>query len=178
MGTLTAVQQRQRAAPPFNRERPRRTPQGAGGPAARGKLLTANAQIENEVARFPGTTNDQLVAHDRNPWYDRDSYVPPGVSWISWTAAGPVRPSLHMRQATNSMYQGNSASRFPTANTPTGGLHSASPSGPSGTPMTAPRFVNTPQMRAARIDRLTTGQYAGQSFSGTTAMQGRAGRAR
>lgn len=176
MARLTAVQQRQRAAPPFNRELPRKGETASGGPPARGVLMTANGQIESEITRYPGNSLDTLVQHDRTPWMDCDSYVPPGVSWISWTAAGPVRPALHMRQATNSQYQGNSASRFPTANSPTGGLHTTPTSGPSGTPQTQQRYVQTPQMRAARVDRLTIGQYAGQSYSATTTMQGRAGR--
>lgn len=176
MAGLTAVQRRQRAAPPYNRDLPRKASTAPGGQPARGLLVTANAQIQSEVERFPGNSFDTLVRHDRTPWLDSDNYIPPPVTWISWTAAGPVRSALHMRQATVSQYRGNSASRYPVANTPTGGLHTTPTSGPSGTPQTQGRYLDTPQMRAVRVDRLTIGQYNGQSYSGTTAMQGRAGR--
>ena len=126
--------------------------------------------IEDEMARYPATVNDGQIVRDRSPWFKASRYIPPGDSWVSWTAAGPVRPSLHMRNATMRDWQGNSSSRFPVVNSPSGGMHTMTP---AGVARTVPRYVTTPQMQAARINRLSPSQYAGQTYSQTTVSQGR-----
>lgn len=127
--------------------------------------------IDNELARYPGTAFDQRVRRDRGPFYQRPTYLPPPQTWVNWTAAGPPRPELHMRNATLRTMVGTSASRFPTvAGSPTGGMHTMTPSGVS---RTVPRYVSTPQMTAARQMRLSPGQYSGQTYSQTTRLQGR-----
>lgn len=128
--------------------------------------------IDNELARYPGTAFDGRVRRDRGPYYQRAAYLPPPVTWVNWTAAGPVRPELHMRNVTMRPEVGSSRSRFPVvAGAPTGGMHTMTPSGAS---RTVPRYVSTPQMTTARQNRLSPGQYAGQTYSQTTRLQGRA----
>ncbi len=133
--------------------------------------------LETEQARYPGTANDAAILRDRRAWYPSAHYLPPPITWVNWTAAGPTRPELHMRTVDYRVMVGNSTSRYPTVpNAPTGGMHTMTPAGPGGTKMTAPRYVGSglPQMTAARTDRIANARYAGQSFSQTTAVQGRA----
>lgn len=162
---------RQREEPPIDRRSPRRL-RSAGG-RAEADPQTLAVGIEDEKPRYPGTVFDTEIMRDRGPWYKQSRYMPPGVSWVSWTAAGPARPELHMRNATLREMVGNSRSRFPVVDSPTGGMHTMTPSGVS---RTVPRYVTTPQMQSARINRLSPGQYSGQTYSQTTAIQGRRGR--
>lgn len=159
---------RQRTAPPMDRWSARRNESGGGIDTADPRTLAVG--IEDERARYPGTSFDSEILRDRGPFYQSPRYLPPGVSWLSWTAAGPTRPELHMRNATVRDMVGNSRSRFPVINSPTTGMHTM---GPSGQARTLPRYVETPQMSAARINRLSPGQYTGQTYSQTTALQGR-----
>jgi hypothetical protein len=122
------------------------------------------------LARYPGTVFDSQIIRDRGPFYQRPHYQPAAQSWVDWTGAGPLRPELHMRNATLREMVGNSHSRYPVVNTPTTGMHTMLP-GP-GSQRTVQRYVTTPQMTAARINRLAAGQYAGQTYSQTTRPQG------
>lgn len=159
---------RQRTAPPIDRWAARRGDAAGGYETANPRTLAVG--IEDEKARYPGTVNDGGIIRDRTPWFKASRPMPPGVSWVSWTAAGPVQPSLHMRNATYRDWQGNSSSRFPAVQSPTGGMHTMTPAGQA---RTVARYVTTPQMQAARINRLSPGQYSGQTYSQTTVSQGR-----
>lgn len=163
----TGVQDRQRTAPPIDRWSARRMEAAGGYDTTSPRTLAPG--IENDLARYPGTVYDTEIIRDRGPYYQRPVYLPPPVTWISWTAAGPPRPELHMRNSTLRELVGNSASRFPVVNTPTTGMHTSTE---AGVARTVPRFVETPQMTTARQFRLSPGQYSGQTYSQTTRLQG------
>lgn len=165
-----ALTYRQRAAPPIDKAHGRRGPSTGGYDATSPRTLTNG--IENEFERYPATVFDSQILRDRGPFYEQPRYVPPPVTWISWTAAGPTRPELHMRNATLRMMQGNTTSRYPVViDAPTKGMHTMLP-GP-GAQRTTARYVQTPQMVPGRFDRLAAGQYSGQTYSQTTRRQGR-----
>lgn len=140
-----------------------------------------NGMID-QVDRFPGAQNDILICRDRGPVWHRE-YVISGrdSGLVDWTAAGPVRPELHMMQATLRLMQGNSASRNLDP-MPVGlgtqdqghGLHTTPPS--SMAMGTSQRYAaGNPQMRRPRVNRLQPAQYAGQSYSETTQLQQQTG---
>jgi hypothetical protein len=169
---LTAIERRQRATPPIDRRSPRRglAPGGYDKPDPR----TIAPGIETELPRYPGTTNDAEIVRDKVPWYSISDPPTVGDSWVNWTAAGPPRAELHMRNVTWRNMVGNSRSRFPYMPlSPTGGMHTMIPSGPASSRQTPQRFQSgNPQMMPARQDRLASARYAGQSYSQTTRMQG------
>lgn len=176
MTTLTpALSQRQRAAPPIDRRSYRRGLAAGGYDVSVPRTLAPG--LESELARYPGTSNDSRVQRERIPWYSVGQYRPAAESWVNWTEAGPPRAELHMRTTEYRPEAGSSTSRYPfIPSAPTGGRHTMIPSGPGGTPMTRERYVGAglPQMRGARTDRLSSARYTGQSYSQTTAVQGRA----
>ena len=148
----------------------------SGGPPPLGKRVAAfvrmlrDKQYGGSVTRTLGTAFDRLIMRDRHPTYYRGTYIPPGDNWVSWTAAGPARPALHMRQATYRPWAGSSSSRFPYIPTsPTGGLHTDTG---HSKPRTERRYAATPQQQAARINRLSPSRYHGQTYSQQTAVQG------
>lgn len=162
---LTAMQRRR--PPGANPYVGRRGPSTGG--IDRFMPITAAPGIVDERARDNATSNDGRIVRDRIPYLDHDRFIPPAQGWVDWTGAGPARPELHMRQMTYRRESGSSRSRFPTvADSPTGGLHTMTP----GTVQrTVPRFVQTPQMRSSPYDRLSPGQYSGQTYSQTTTVR-------
>lgn len=170
MSTDAYLTARQRAAVPYNRQSARRGL--AAGGYDRADPMTLAPGLESETTRYPGTVFDQGITRDRGAFFAQPRYMPPAQSWVNWTEAGPLRPELHGRNASLRTMQGNTDSRYPTVNSPTGGLHTMVPSGPAGSDQTPGRYRAVPQMRYARTDRLASGQYRGQSFSQTTAVQG------
>jgi hypothetical protein len=163
------LSQRQRAAPPIDRWHARRGESGGGYVHA--NPLTLAPGMENDQARFPGTEYDTAVLRDKSPFYHAETRANVGDGWVNWTAAGPPRAELHMRTSTYRVEQGGTRYPFiPTS--PTGGRHTMVP---SATTYTTPRYVDAglPQMTAARINRLSAARYSGQSYSQTTAVQGR-----
>lgn len=168
--TDPALSQRQRAAPPIDRWHARRG-LAAGGYDTTHPLTLAPG-MENDQARYPGTSQDSAVRRDKTPWYHVGQKGNVGDGWVNWTAAGPPRAELHMRTTTWRDEQGGT--RFPfIPSSPTGGRHTMVP---SATTYTTPRYVDSglPQMTGARINRLAAARYAGQSYSQSTAVQGRA----
>lgn len=170
MSTDAYLTARQRAAPPINRTSARRGI--APGGYDRADPMTLAPGLESETTRFPGTVFDSGIVRDRGAYFAQPRYMPQPQSWVNWTEAGPTRPELHGRNASLRTMQGNTAGRFPTVNSPTGGLHTMVPSGPAGSDQTPGRYRAVPQMVAARTDRLQPGQYRGQSYSATTVLQG------
>lgn len=165
---------RQRSAPPINRHAARRGL--AAGGYDRAAPATLAPGLETELTRYPGTANDAGVTRDRRPFYSTTAdYVPPPLTWVNWTLAGPARAELHMRTVDLRSMVGNSTGRYPyVPGAPTGGRHTMTPAGPGGSAQTRDRYVGAglPQMRAARPDRLAPARYTGQSYSQTTAVQG------
>jgi hypothetical protein len=121
--------------------------------------------MEDERARYDGTANDALIVRDRTPYFPLPRYSRPAQGWVDWTAAGPIRPELHMRCATWRPEPGASVSRFPVVDSPTTGLHTNPPNAVS---VTVKRYVSTPQMTPGRQDRISNSRYVGQSYSETT----------
>jgi hypothetical protein len=158
---------RQRTAPPSDRMMPRRQESAGGVDVADPKTLAPG--LETDLCRYPGTVYDGMIVRDRGAYYQQPVFIPPPITWISWTAAGPRRPELHGRNATWRNMGGNSATRFPVVDSPTTGMHTM---GQAGTQRTMNRYVVTPQMVPARPDRLSPAVYAGQTYSQTTRLQG------
>lgn len=164
---MTTLTQRQRTAPPMDRWSARRMESAGGYDTTSPRTLAPG--IDNTMARYPGDVFDTQIIRDRGPYYQQAMYLPPANNWVNWTAAGPPRPELHVRQATLREMQGNTRSRYPVTNSPSTGMHTEVP---AGVARTVPRFVQTPQMVPGRYDRLRPGQYAGQTYSQTTQIQG------
>jgi hypothetical protein len=159
---------RQRASVPVDRRTMRRGESGGGVQVANARTLAVG--IEDERARYPATVFDTQIIRDRGPYIQKDRARAAGDNWVNWSTSGPVRPSMHQRNTTFRTMVGNSASRFPFVDTPTGGMHTMTAGAVS---RTVPRYVTVPQMVGARIGRLQPGQYAGQTYSQTTRLQGR-----
>lgn len=183
----------QREAVPFNRRGPRKR-DASGGPAPELIRRTLVNGMDGESTRYPGTVNDTKIVRQKTPWFPSAIYTPPGNSWVNWTAAGPIRPELHMRDVTLRTMQGTSRTRNlqnpgpgqtetapgyrslpdgrivqPTHTVPVG-LHTDPK---RAAKVTVERYTNrNPKMTTARQDRLRSGQYTGQSYSQTTRVQG------
>lgn len=141
-----------------------------GGTRVADFVRNLRLRVYGHLARFPGTVYDRLIIRDRHPTMYRPHYMPPGDNQPSWTAAGPARPTLHMRQQTYRPWVGSSSSRFPyVPSSPTGGMHTDTP---HAVPRTRKRYQATPQMLGARINRLSGSRYHGQTYSQQTATQG------
>lgn len=133
--------------------------------------MTLAPGLETELARYPGTVYDQGVRRDRMPFYSATVRSAVGDSWVNWTAAGPPRAELHMRTTEYRQEVGRGATRYPFIPTsPTGGRHTMTP---HGVARTVQRYAETQQQTGARINRLSSARYSGQSYSQTTAVQGR-----
>lgn len=185
--------ERQRAPVPFNR-RPVRRRNSVGGATPELIRRTLVDGMDGEAARYPATANDGRIVRQQMPWFPSDSYTPAGESWVSWTAAGPCRPELHMRDYTYRLMQGNSRTRNLLNPGPgeavTAPGYRSMPDGRIIQPtrpmrvglhtdpkraalVTVERYTNkNPRMTTARQDRLRSGQYTGQSYSQTTRVQG------
>lgn len=160
---------RQRAAPPIDRTSLRRGLSAGGYDTA--TPMTLAPGLETELPRYPGTVYDGQVVRERVPFYSATVRSSLGDSWVDWTAAGPPRAELHMRTTEWRQESGRGSSRFPVNPTsPTGGYHTMTP---HGVQRTAARYQDTPQQTGARINRLSSSRYNGQSYSQTTAVQGR-----
>jgi len=159
---------RQRTAPPIDRWSARRGESGGGYETPDPRTFAVG--LEDELARYPGTVFDSQVMRDRQPWMHRETYIPPPVTWVNWTAAGPTRPELHMRNSTFRVLSGTSRSRYPTVDTPSNGMHTMIPL--PGVAKNVERYVTTPQMVGARPFRLSPARYDGQTYSMTTKLQG------
>lgn len=163
-----ALSRRQRMAPPIDRWHARRLESGGGYETMSPRTLAPG--IETDLSRYPGTVFDALIRRDRTAFYAAPRFIPPPVTWISWTQAGPTRPELGMRNATLREMGGNTRSRYPVVpGAPTTGMHTMTPSAAS---RNVPRYQDTAQMVPGRYDRLRASQYSGQTFSQTTRIQG------
>jgi hypothetical protein len=187
------MDERQREAVPFNRRGVRRR-NGTGGETRALTRRTLAAGMDSESARHPGTINDTTISRQQMPWFPSTVYQPAGNSWVSWTAAGPIRPELHMRDTSFRVMEGNSRTRnllnpgpgeavvapgyrsmpdgriIQPTTTIRVGLHTDPK---RAARITVERYTNrNPKMSTARQDRLRSGQYTGQSYSQTTRVQG------
>jgi hypothetical protein len=162
---MVGLTARQRAAPAATDRYAARRGVSAGGRDVAIPYTVAPG-IEDDKTRYPGTQNDVLIRRDRGPHYHVSRYMPPPRTEISWTAAGPARPELGMRQVTLRPEVGASRSRFPyVPGSPTGGRHTQTP---SAARQVGARYQDRYQMIPGRPDRLSPGQYSGQTYSATT----------
>jgi len=161
---------RQRATPPPPRGG--RRAHSAGGYAEGGEGVTLARGLVSELSRYSPTVFDGEIRRERTPWYPREYAIPGGQSWVNWTAAGPIRAELGMRNVTLRTMAGTSNTRADQdpAN-PRQGLHT---NPVNGVARTVQRYMDpaNPAMTAARVDRLSNARYDGQSYSQTTRTQG------
>jgi hypothetical protein len=168
--TTAALTQRQRTPPPIDRWSARRGTASGGVDRASPRTL-AHGLVDNNT-RDPETRNDVPIRRARMPFFRVARVIPPGDSFVNWTAAGPARPELHMRNASLRTMVGNTASRYPVVpGTPTSGMHTMTP---PGVARTMGRYATTPQIVPGRFNRLSPGQNSGQTYSQTTRLQGNA----
>jgi hypothetical protein len=159
----------QRQTPPTEYNGPRRRDSSGGATPCLVRRTLVDG-MEGESTRMSGTVNDTLIRRDHTPWYPTDRVSPAGDSWVNWTAAGALRPELHMRTVNLRTMAGNTRSRaLPNPQDRTVGLHT-DPRGPMAGKVT--RYGARGATKPPRQDRLLAGQYAGQSYSQTTKNQG------
>ena len=149
--------------------RPRMVDDGTG---ARGRGLTSSGgppvshprAVSHDVIKTNthalGTLFDTLIRKARGAYYRKPDYIQQGQVLVSWTAAGPLRPEMHMR-ARNLRHEEQAHTIE--------GLHTNPPVAVAGTNRL---IVNRPGMRPARQNRNTVANFRGQSFSQTTRNQG------
>jgi hypothetical protein len=170
--------------PVYNRW-PNRLLDSAGGrvrPEGVGRTITPGL-VDGRTRDIDGAyANDELIARDRTPVYDFDNYRAAG-SLVDWTASGPIRRSLWMRQHTLRRLVGtdNTRAQDPTPVTTYGtqdgrnskphGMHTTPV---SGRVLSSHTYAATgrAQMVSARFNRIADSAYTGQSFSQTTRVQG------
>lgn len=165
---------RQRMSVPVVRaEGIRRRGNSLGGAVADRVRFTAGAQAAAGEGdpRYAGNVHDSQIRRDRTPWFPTDARSGVGTVAVDWTAAGPPRPELHMRNVTVRTMAGTSRTRaLASPIDPRIGLHSKTPTRAHGN---LERFkAGQPAMRAGRTDRLSPARYTGQSYSQTTLVQG------
>ncbi len=167
------VQQRQRAPVPGFHSRPGRRTTAPGGAVANQArfVVGAQADVADGDPRYYGASNDQTIRRDRTPWYPSDARSGVGTAEVDWTAAGPPRPELHMRNVTVRIMAGTSQTRaFANPKDPSVGLHTNPPFKPRGNLLRAE--AGGAVIRHGRTDRLSPARYRGQSWSQTTLEQG------
>lgn len=121
--------------------------------------------------RYPGDANDTRIVRERIPWMSSGRVTGVGTGTVDWSACGPPRPELHMRNVSYRVMAGTSRTRaMADPRDPSIGLHSKTPTRPMGN---LGRYQAGGQvMRPGRTDRLSPARYTGQSYSQTTLTQG------
>lgn len=151
---------------------PRRGNSHGGAVRPNGRFTAgAQASAQADDPRYVGNVNDSAIRRDRIAWFPTDARSGVGTGTVDWTAAGPARPELHMRNVTVRTMAGTSRTRaLASPFDPTIGLHSQTVTTPRGN---VERFKATGvSMKGARTDRLSPARYSGQSYSQTTLLQG------
>lgn len=152
---------------------PGRRGNSAGGkPVERpGRSVGGQAAAWMDDPRYYGAPNDSQIRRDRTPWYPTSARSGVGTGTVDWTAAGPPRPELHMRNVTVRIMAGTSRTRnLANPQDPRQGLHSAGIIKPSGN--LGRIQAGRPGMKHGRTDRLSPARYRGQTYSQTTVEQG------
>lgn len=157
---------------PFNRRVGRLGNAPGGAPAAQTRYTAGGQAAElNGDPRYYGATQDDTIRRDRTAWYSHPVRSGVGTVAVDWTAAGPPRPELHMRNVTVRTMAGTSQTRaLASPYDPQLGLHSKTPVRPRGNLDRAK--AGAPSMKHGRTDRLSPARYTGQSYSQTTLEQG------
>lgn len=186
-------------APPFNRWGTRLN-HSTGGPYPARQAWAQQVNAETQINPRPDNLNDGAISRERMPYFRTGYYTGTG-SLVNWTACGPARPSLHMRDVTMRRMAGTSNTRAqdPVPAGPgiqdgngslPGGIRNLNSSGievpTNNTPhglhtrvkgavtrqSTVRRLSGAAQMRPGRQNRLSNSTGQGQSFSQTTIHQG------
>lgn len=158
----SALAWRQRTPPPLDRSGRRGQPTGGIDIPA---PMTLARGLEDDQT-FTASIGEVGIIRDHTPYIERPRYTPPASGWVSWTDAGPARGDLHMRVVNYRREAGSWSARFPVvAESPTGGMHSMTPSAAS---RTIARYDARPQMTVPPRERLANAQYSGQTYSQTT----------
>lgn len=130
----------------------------ASGPPFSGRVLGAPGEDDINRPVYSGTQNDSSIRKDRGPWWHVED-VAPYPAHREFTAAGPVRPELHMRTFSYRKWSGGSHQSHE-------GMHTQ-------IPKQQPQLLSGKEtMSRARQNRLTVQVYRGQSYSQTTKPQG------
>lgn len=122
--------------------------------------------------------NETLVQHERFPYYQQSYMGSHHDTLVNWTDSGPVRPTLHQRQVTVTCQQGTSNTRNldPHPVVPGTGMadqgHGMHTNPERGKKAQNRNFRAKAQMTPAYINRLSPARNFGQSYSGTTTIQG------
>lgn len=185
----------------FNRWAARRGPSG-GGPVPWRTAWAEPINGASSFARMPGDLLDGAISRERMPWVHQSSYTAPDFL-VSWTAAGPARKSLHMRDVTIRTMAGTSNTRAQDPIPSGPGIQDGLGSLPAGIrqlnsagitvptddtphglhtrvrgsrPQSFTRHIAGPaQMLPGRQNRLSNSRNRGQSYSQTTVHQGASG---
>ena len=172
MGDLSDLQ---RQPAPFvgDRWHQRVNPAGSAGAVTPLFRRTIANGVDNEATRYNGAVNDDQIQRGNTPWYPLDNMHGAGTGMVNWTAAGPPRPELHMRQQfALRVMAGTSRTRaLPSPVDPTIGLHSTPPK-PREMGNVQRIKAKAPTIRTGRQNRLSAARYSGQSYSQTTRGQG------
>jgi hypothetical protein len=129
--------------------------------------------IDDEGTRYAGNANDSAIKRGNGPYYPTDTVHGVGDASVNWTACGPPREEMHVRQLfAMRNWSGNSRSRYLASPAdPRLGLHSTPPKvqlrGNLGKIQSG-----KPTIRRGRQNRLSASRYTGQSYSQTTRSQG------
>jgi hypothetical protein len=167
---------------PYDRYHARHAGAGGSGTGGAdggvGRAITPGL-VDGTIREGAGAnTWDRYTGHERMPWYDRDYMIGQDNTLVDWTRCGPVRPSLHMLQVTVRKLVGTDNTRNLDPHRTARGTgtqdqgHGMHTNPAPNRVRTNARYANTVQQQPARVDRLTSARYAGQSYSQTTRVQG------
>lgn len=149
-----------RATPPLPYGKPRdqyhgpRWAQDDGGPPQRGRFVRTNVPPPN----MNSAINNSEVWRTRGPYFTVGNVIPVADT-IRQSEQGPERPRMHMATGTFRKWVG-------TDNTHWAGQHTYLDDQFADSLMGGASKKGG--MRGARLDRLTTQQYRGQTYSQTT----------
>jgi hypothetical protein len=171
------------ARPPFpssSRGMPDRHADRSGGPPAQGwggRFIQRFMDFVT-LTREGVNANEAGVQHERFPYYQQPYLGSHHDTLVNWTDSGPVRPTLHNRQVTVARQQGTSNTRNLDPHPVIAGSGMQDQGhGMHTNPERSKKAVNRNfrakvQMQPAYINRLSPARNFGQSYSGTTTIQG------
>lgn len=131
---------------------------GDGGPPVRGRLVRTNVPPPN----MNTSINNSEVWRTRGPYFTIGNVIPLADP-VRQSEQGPERPRMHMATGSFRKWMGTDKTRFSGQHTYLDSQFADSLRGGAS---------KKGGMRGARLDRLTTQMYRGQTYSQTTKMLG------